>query len=125
MKSFASLFLAIMPFCAAAVTADYNVIPLPNTINLTAGAPFVLGGDVTVAADEANAHNADMLAGYVKESTGIVIGKDGAGKVIKLKSSLQDANDEAYSITVCGDSIVINGASADFYFTDGEVTLEV
>ena len=112
MKSFASLFLAIMPFCAAAVTADYNVIPLPNTINLTAGAPFVLGADVTVAADEANAHNADMLAGYVKESTGIEIGKDGTGKVIKLKSSLQDANDEAYTIAVCGDSIVINGASA-------------
>ena len=74
MKFFASIFLAIMPFCAAAVTADYNVIPLPNTINLTAEAPFMLGGDVTIAADEANVHNADMLAGYVKESAGIVIG---------------------------------------------------
>ena len=111
MKSFASIFLAIMPFCAAAVTADYNVIPLPNTINLTAEAPFMLGGDVTIAADEANVHNADMLAGYVKESAGIVIGKQGAGKVIKLKSSLQDANEEAYTITVCCDSVVINGAS--------------
>ena len=111
MKFFASIFLAIMPFCAAAVTADYNVIPLPNTINLTAEAPFMLGGDVTIAADEANVHNADMLAGYVKESAGIVIGKQGAGKVIKLKSSLQDANEEAYTITVCCDSVVINGAS--------------
>ena len=111
MKFFASIFLAIMPFCAAAVTADYNVIPLPNTINLTAEAPFMLGGDVTIAADEANVHNADMLASYVKESAGIVIGKQGAGKVIKLKSSLQDANEEAYTITVCCDSVVINGAS--------------
>ena len=71
----------------------------------------MLGGDVTIAADEANVHNADMLAGYVKESAGIVIGKQGAGKVIKLKSSLQDANEEAYTITVCCDSVVINGAS--------------
>ena len=71
----------------------------------------MLGGDVTIAADEANVHNADMLASYVKESAGIVIGKQGAGKVIKLKSSLQDANEEAYTITVCCDSVVINGAS--------------
>ena len=71
----------------------------------------MLGGDVTIAADEANVHNADMLASYVKESADIVIGKQGAGKVIKLKSSLQDANEEAYTITVCSDSVVINGAS--------------
>ena len=56
--------------------------------------------------------NANLLAHYIRCSTGISVKVNGScDKPIKLRASLPDANDEAYTISVCADSVVINGAS--------------
>ncbi len=113
MKLLTSIFAALLPIASVAVTADYNVIPLPNTIDINSNTPFVLDSSVSVVADgDEMLRNANVLAGYVKETTGISLNVNADGRYIRLKADLNDKNPEAYKITVCGDSVVINGASA-------------
>lgn len=50
MKLFASLFMAFLPVMSVAVTADYNVIPLPNKVDVSSDSPFVLNSEVTIRA---------------------------------------------------------------------------
>ena len=105
-------FLALLPLAASAAVADYNVIPRPDTVELTKGAPFILSGSTAILADGPEMQrNADMLSSYIREASGIELTPGGKGPYIRLKSDLSHANSEAYSITVCPDSIVINGAS--------------
>ena len=93
-------------------TKYINVIPLPDKIELTKGAPFVLSGETAILADGAEMQrNAAMLAGYIREASGIVVATEGKGRYIRLRSDLRHDNKEAYTINVCADSIVINGAS--------------
>ena len=76
--------------------------------------PFVLNSEVTIrATGDEMVRNADVLAGYIKQATGIDVDVNGTGeKYIRLKADLNDVNPEAYEITVNKDSVVINGASA-------------
>lgn len=109
-----STLLALLPIAASAATADYNVIPLPSTVDLTSDKAFVLSNDVTILADNAEMQrNADVLAGYIKQTTGVEVSVNNAAaaRYIRLASKLVDDNSEAYTITVCADSMVINGAS--------------
>ena len=114
MKLFASLFMAFLPVMSVAVTADYNVIPLPNKVDVSSDSPFVLNSEVTIrATGDEMVRNADVLAGYIKQATEIDVDVNGTGeKYIRLKVDLNDVNPEAYEITVNKDSVVINGASA-------------
>lgn len=110
-----STLLALVPLAAGAATADYNVIPQPNTIEAQQGAAFVLGSDVTILADGAEMQrNAGVLAGYIKEATGVSVSVNdaAAARYIRLVANLSDKNAEAYTISVSADSMVINGASA-------------
>lgn len=110
-----STLLALVPLAAGAATADYNVIPLPNTIEAQPGAAFVLGTDVTILADGAEMQrNAGVLAGYIKEATGVNVSVNdvSAARYIRLVANLNDNHSEAYTINVSADSMVINGASA-------------
>lgn len=101
----------------AAVTANYEVIPMPQEINLAAdGQPFMLDSSVkiTYTGDKGMKRNATFLASYVKENAGITLEvKSNAtgAKTISLKATLKDANKEAYKITVTKDNIEVNGAS--------------
>ena len=92
--------------------ASYQVIPLPNSIVSNQGAPFVLQQGVSIRCDAALQTEAQLLAQYIKQSTGIATEPNGKGTPIVLHASLSHANREAYRLTVCADSIVINGASA-------------
>lgn len=92
--------------------ASYQVIPLPNSIVSNQGEPFVLQQGVSIRCDAALQTEAQLLAQYIKQSTGITVELDGKGTPIVLHASLSHANREAYRLTVCADSIVINGASA-------------
>ena len=92
--------------------ASYQVIPLPNSIVSNQGEPFVLQQGVSIRCDAALQTEAQLLAQYIKKSTGIAVEPDGKGTPIVLHASLSHANREAYRLTVCADSIVINGASA-------------
>ncbi|MGN1239015.1 MAG: beta-N-acetylhexosaminidase, partial [Muribaculaceae bacterium] len=102
-------------FCAVAqsTTACYDVIPLPERVEKTGSQAFILNpGTSIVAQGEEMEKNANLLAHYIRCSTGISVKVNGScDKPIKLRASLPDANDEAYTISVCADSVVINGAS--------------
>lgn len=94
--------------------ADYNVIPRPNNVktDTTETKRFLLDKNVSIVhnGDEDMCRNADFLSQYIKELTGIEIGKND-DKIIRLQANLTDENPEAYKLNVYADSIVINGAS--------------
>lgn len=98
-------------------TADYQVVPLPRTVELTAGAgPFVMSGKTVLdvnPSDSVMMKNAELFSGYISDLTGIRLKtKENQDRnVIKLRSELPDSCSEAYDIRVYPDSIVVNGAS--------------
>lgn len=107
--------------------ANYEVIPVPRSIELKDGNPFVLDSDVLICYDGTDPvlhKNATLLAEYIKELTGFDlriadnknVGKDDK-KYISLTSSLVSDNSEAYKLTVSPDKIEIEGASGagNFY----------
>lgn len=109
---FSVALLAGTGVCAGSV-ACYDVIPLPDVVEKTNSPAFILDSHSTIVAQgEEMEKNAALLAHYIRRSTGISLGVNTAGaKPIVLRSSLRNDNAEAYSITVCADSVVINGAS--------------
>ena len=87
-------------------TADYRVIPLPDELTTGKGDPFVLTSRVTIGYPEGNAdmeRNARFLAEALAETTGttatLQAGAEGA-HVVRLELGLDDANPEAYRLTV-------------------------
>ena len=71
--------LLLTAFCLLSVTthsatADYNVVPLPQSIMMTKGKPFVLNESTAITCTTANElmqHNARFLAEYIADATGI------------------------------------------------------
>ncbi|MDY2931311.1 MAG: family 20 glycosylhydrolase [Muribaculaceae bacterium] len=117
MKTFSMTILALasaMSLVGCSESASYKVIPLPNSIELSENAaPFVINSGTTIVAEgEEMERNANMLAKYIDELTGIEVGVNTSGKPIVLRASLASENKEAYRMSVCADSIVIEGASA-------------
>lgn len=94
--------------------ASYDVIPRPNNIHIdtTETKHFILDRNVSIIhnGDEDMSRNAMFLTQYIKDMTGIEIGKS-SDKVIKLQANLIDENPEAYKLNVFTDSIIINGAT--------------
>jgi len=122
------LFVAAFAFSAMAcserptVDANYETVPLPKEISITAEATaFRLNpGTRIVVSDSAQAINAELFAGYVKRLTGFapkIVSEAPANDYIRLTAALGGDNTEAYTITVNADSIVVDGASpaATFY----------
>lgn len=99
---------------ASAAQADYNVIPLPNSITLlpateskgAAATSFSLGGKVKIEASKELKREAEFLKGYLSDIKG---GKS-SGKIV-LKTGLKNDNPEAYRLTVAPELITIEGAS--------------
>lgn len=94
-------------------TADYRVVPLPKTISVETGKPFVLDNQVRILYPEGNAdmkRNAEFLKAYIQESTGkeltVEAGTEGANAIV-LKLGLQHANPEAYRLAVTDDGVTI------------------
>ena len=106
---------------AADFTADYQVIPLPQEVSLTAKAPFVLNASTAIVYPEGNAdmqRNADFLAGYIKDNTGLNLqvtsakGKSG----IKLALDKKAAQAEGYTIRVTAKEVLISGSTPQGVF---------
>ena len=104
--------------------ANYHVIPLPNEITTSEGAPFTLSGSTKIVIPDGNEkmkRNADFLADYLQQSVGIkpsVTTENTDKNAIVLSLGLQEqANKEAYKLEVTQDAIHITGASeaAVFY----------
>ena len=79
---FCSIFLA-----AGAQTADYNVVPLPQDVKLENGASFELNSTTLIAysGGKEMKRNAQLLAGYIKESIGLDL------KIVKSKKAKSNA----------------------------------
>ena len=60
----------LLPFNAlAGDPADYEVVPLPQSIVMQKGEPFVLNGDVQIFAGEDLQQEAEFLQTYLKDIT--------------------------------------------------------
>lgn len=114
---FILLACAVIPCLAAPVmTADYNVVPLPNSVTMTDGEPFELTPSTTVAYPEGNKdmeRNAQFLARYVNDATrmtlSVVPGK--AKKGIRLVLDKKVSGEEAYTIMVDKKGVTIAGST--------------
>lgn len=114
---FILLACAVIPCLAAPVmTADYNVVPLPNSVTMTGGEPFELTPSTTVAYPEGNKdmeRNAQFLARYVNDATrmtlSVVPGK--AKKGIRLILDKKVSGEEAYTIMVDKKGVTIAGST--------------
>lgn len=112
---FILLACAVIPCLAAPVmTADYNVVPLPNSVTMTGDEPFELTTSTTVAYPEGNKdmeRNARFLSKYVNDATGmalsVVPGK--AKKGIRLVLDKKVSGEEAYTIMVDKKGVTIAG----------------
>ena len=97
--------------------ADFQIVPMPLEISTAQQSPFMLQNGVAVcypAGNEMMKKNAEFLAGYIKEQTGIdltVKEGEGAKGDIVLALGLANENPEAYQLKVSGDQIVISAPS--------------
>ena len=108
----------LLPSTAMGQTADFNIIPQPQQVVADASAPFVLNAN-TVICLQANSQdmkrNANMLASYIQQATGIrpTIGKLTKGcTAIVLSINKNISNAEGYTLDTNAKQIRIDGASA-------------
>ena len=115
---FLSGVLVLMALCGpvCAATADYDVVPLPQSIVMQKGEPFVLNNDVKILCSEQFQNEAKFLQQYLKETTGIALEivskKEKKQKYIELSLSPKLTEPEAYELNVTAKGITIQGGSA-------------
>ena len=103
--------------CSQREQANYQVIPLPQEINMTEGKGFVLDKNVKIVFPEDNAQmqrNAEFLADYIKEATGLTLTTttdETATPAIRLALGVDNENKEAYLMTIDANQVGITGAS--------------
>ncbi len=124
-KLASSLLLALFLLSSSVAfgaNADYRVIPLPNSIVAQSGKGFTLNANTKVVYPKGNVKmqkNAEFLAQYLKEQTGmnITTATSGGANAIVLNNKLKASNKERYQLTVSSKQITISGASeaAVFY----------
>ena len=107
--------------CTNKATADYRIVPLPQEITMTNGKGFTLSERTMIAYQGGNRQmerNAEFLAEYIKEKTGIQVGITAGAitpgektKGINLSIDNISDNEEAYQMTINAEGINIVGAS--------------
>jgi hexosaminidase len=111
--------------CAGTVgKADYNVIPLPKTVNVSDSTAFFnLTGSTTVIpdADSASQTNAKMLEDEMLKFTGISLkdaeGQEASKDAIYLRNDADaPVGSEAYTIDVTSDAITVTGSPAGQFY---------
>lgn len=107
----------LLPSTAAGQTADFNIIPRPQQVNVSNDAPFTLNAKTVISLgtnSQDMKRNANMLASYIEQATGIrpAIGKGKNGAAIVLTIDKTIANAEGYKLDADAKQIRIAGASA-------------
>ena len=107
----------LLPSTAAGQTADFNIIPRPQQVNVSNDAPFTLSTKTVISLGTNNQdmkRNANMLASYIEQATGIrpAVGKGKNGAIIILTIDKTIANAEGYKLDADAKQIRIAGASA-------------
>ena len=101
------------------VQADYEVVPIPTEIKCSRQTSFILKDGIRICyptGNEQMKRNAEFLAQYVKEQTGILLttneinGEPGKGDII-LSLGMKNDNKEAYNLTVNANNISISAPS--------------
>lgn len=111
--------VALLAACAhhGEVTANYNVIPQPQSVEMSQGSGFTLSSSTLIAypaGNEGLKNDAELLAGYIKQMTGHdlkLTESQPTSNAILLSDNLGGENKEAYELTVTPELISINGAS--------------
>ena len=107
----------LLPGSAAGQTADFNIIPAPRQVESTGSTPFTLNAKtrISIASNSADMkRNANMLAKYIEEATGIrpVIGKaDKGAPAIVLDINKSVKNKEGYWLDVSTGEVYISGST--------------
>lgn len=107
----------LLPSTAAGQTADFNIIPRPQQVNVSNDAPFTLSAKTVISLgtnSQDMKRNANMLASYIEQATGIrpAVGKSKNGAAIVLTIDKTIANAEGYKLDTDAKQIRIAGASA-------------
>ena len=107
----------LLPSTAAGQTADFNIIPRPQQVNVSNDAPFTLSAKTVISLgtnSQDMKRNANMLASYIEQATGIrpTVGKGKSGTAIVLTIDKTIANAEGYKLDADAKHIRIAGASA-------------
>lgn len=101
---------------SAANPANYEVVPLPQSIVMQKGEPFVLDDQVEILYDESLQREAEFLQQYLKEATrlNLQLVQKRAKKVryIELAVSPNVKESEGYVLTVSQKGVSIHGGSA-------------
>ncbi|KGI61246.1 glycosyl hydrolase family 20, catalytic domain protein [Prevotella sp. DNF00663] len=113
-KTLLSVAIMMASLSLQAADANYNVVPLPQNIEMVKGKAFVLDANTVIVAD-ADAdmqRNAQFLADFIKETTGIQVSvaqgktKAKSGNII-LRLNKKLTNNEGYQLTVDGKNVTI------------------
>lgn len=107
----------LLPSTAAGQTANFNIIPRPQQVNVSNDAPFTLSAKTVISLgtnSQDMKRNANMLASYIEQATGIrpAVGKGKNGATIILTIDKTIANAEGYKLDADAKQIRISGASA-------------
>lgn len=114
---FMSVFFLFVSCKKEQVTADYNVIPLPQSIEEKNEGNFVINSNTKIsypAGDEALERTASFLSEYIEFSTGMKLAttdEEVASNAIVLKTGYVTDNKEAYLLTINDKQIVIDGTT--------------
>ena len=111
------LMLAGCSICAQAQkTANYEVVPMPQSIQMQKGDAFVLNNSVQILAAEGLQSEAAFLQQYLSEVTGLKLQlaqkRDKKQKYIELAISPKVTEQEGYVMNVSAKGIQIQGGSA-------------
>ena len=101
--------------------AQYDVVPLPQSIQMQKGEPFLLSNDqVQILAPETLKGEADFLQAYLKDVTGqtfsIVPKREKRKSYIELAISSNVTEPEGYVLTINKKGVTIAGGSATGVF---------
>ena len=119
MKKLATILFMLMGMnigMMASNEINYDVVPLPQSIAMQKGDPFVLDGDVMILCDANLQQEAAFLQQYLKEATkfDLQLAEKRAKKMryIELSVSPKVTEKEGYVLTVNQKGITIQGGSA-------------
>lgn len=119
----ATFAASMLPAAMNARDASYDIVPLPVEVNMQSAPGFTVDSKTKIVYPKGNLtlkKNAEILSGYVENLTGLhlaVTDRKAKSNAIVLTDNLDNANKEAYRLTVGKNLITIDGASAagNFY----------
>lgn len=114
------MLLSLSLTASAVGTADYKVVPLPQSIEMTSGKPFVLNDEVRIYYQGGTEmeRNAEFLASYINEQTGLrlpVLEQENRGMrsiSLRLNERLALQSEEGFQITVSSGTVLVEAKTA-------------